>query len=133
MNASELSKNYNIGLLLIRVGVAVVFIYHGWGKLTGIEGVQQFFGNIGIPLTGIMAWVVAVIEFVGGIMVLTGFKIRIPSILLAIVMIVALLTVKISAGFEQARVDILLLMMTIALAFMGPGGYSLDSIMGKKE
>ena len=133
MNASGLSKNYNIGLLLIRVGVAVVFIYHGWGKLTGIEGVQQFFGNIGIPLTGIMAWVVAVIEFVGGIMVLTGFKIRIPSILLAIVMIVALLTVKISAGFEQARVDILLLMMTIALAFMGPGGYSLDSMLGKKE
>ncbi|MDX1591790.1 MAG: DoxX family protein [Balneolaceae bacterium] len=133
MNANELSKNYNIALLLLRLGVAAVFIYHGWGKITGIEGVQQFFGNVGIPLPGIMAWVVGITEFVGGIMVLTGFKIKIPSILLAIIMVVAILTVKMGQGFEAARVDILLLMMTSSLALMGSGSYSLDSMMGSKD
>ena len=133
MNANELSKNYNIALLLLRLGVAAVFIYHGWGKITGIEGVQQFFGNVGIPLPGIMAWVVGITEFVGGLMVLTGFKIKIPSILLAIIMVVAILTVKMGQGFEAARVDLLLLMMTISLALMGSGSYSLDSMLGNKD
>lgn len=133
MNANDQNKYNSVALLLLRLGVAVIFIYHGWGKLTGIEGVQEFFGNVGIPLAGVMAWVVALTEFVGGIMVLVGFKIRIPSILLAVVMLGALITVKISAGFEPARIDILLLMVTISLALMGPGSYSLDSMMGKKE
>lgn len=133
MNTNDLSKYNSVALLLLRLGVAVVFIYHGWGKVTGIEGVQEFFGNIGIPLAGIMAWVVALTEFVGGIMVLAGFKIRIPSILLAIVMVVAILTVKISAGFEAARIDILLLMMTLSLSILGSGSYSVDSMLGKQN
>ena len=133
MNTNDLSKYNSVALLLLRLGVAVVFIYHGWGKVTGIEGVQEFFGNVGIPLAGIMAWVVALTEFVGGIMVLAGFKIRIPSILLAIVMVVAILTVKISAGFEAARIDILLLMMTLSLSILGSGSYSVDSMLGKQN
>ena len=136
MNANGLSKNHDIALLLLRIGVGIVFIFAGWGKLNGIEGVQQFFGNIGIPLAGIMAWVVALTEFVGGIMVLVGFKARIPNILLAIIMVVAFFTTKLSdfsitnAG---VRVDILMFLITVALAIMGSGGLSVDAKMGKKE
>ncbi|PWN07253.1 DoxX family protein [Rhodohalobacter mucosus] len=136
MNANDLSKNHDIALLLLRIGVGIVFIFAGWGKLTGIEGVQQFFGNIGIPLAGIMAWVVALIEFVGGIMVLIGFKARIPNILLAIIMVVAFFTTKLgdfSITAANVRVDILMFLITVSLAIMGSGGISLDAKMGKRE
>ncbi len=120
-------KNYkDLGLLLLRIGVGVIFILAGWGKLTGIEGVQGFFGNIGIPLPGVMAWVVAIVEFVGGIMVLLGAYARIPYLLLAIVMVVALLTTKLGGEFNAARLDLMLLLTNLALFLIGSGKYSVD-------
>ena len=131
MNGSDLNKKTDIALLLLRIGVGVIFIVAGWGKLTGIEGTQGFFANIGIPMAGIMAWVVAFVEFVGGIMVLVGAYIRVPAILLAIVMVVAILTVKLGGEFSNMRIDITLLVMCLALFLQGSGGYSVDSALGK--
>jgi len=125
-------QNKDVALLLLRIGVGIIFIYAGWGKLTGIENVQGFFGNIGIPLPGLMAWVVAIVEFVGGIMVLAGAYIRIPAILLAIIMVVAILTTKLGEPFPAYRVDLLLLLMSASLALMGPGSYSVDDLLPKK-
>lgn len=121
------SKKADVALLLLRVGVGVIFILAGWGKLTGIEGTSQFFGNIGIPMPYIMAWVVALVEFVGGIMVLLGAYAKIPYLLLAIVMVVALFTTKLGGEFSAARLDIMLLLTTLALFLMGSGAYSVDN------
>lgn len=124
---SQDEKNYSdLGLLLLRIGVGVIFIVAGWGKLTGIEGVQGFFGNIGIPLPGLMAWVVAIVEFVGGIMVLLGAYARIPYLLLAIIMVVALFTTKLGGEFSAARLDLMLLLTSLALFLIGSGKYSVD-------
>ena len=124
---SQVEKNYSdLGLLLLRIGVGVIFIVAGWGKITGIEGVQGFFGNIGIPLAGLMAWVVAIVEFVGGIMVLLGVYARIPYLLLAIIMVVALFTTKLGGEFSAARLDLMLLLASLALFLIGSGKYSVD-------
>jgi len=127
-------ENKDIALLLLRIGVGVIFIVAGWGKLTGIEGVQGFFGNIGIPLPGLMAWVVAIVEFVGGILVLTGTFIRVPAILLAIIMLVAIITTKIGQDFSAYRLDAMLLLVNASLALMGAGKYSVtDLIAGMRN
>ncbi len=133
MKQLPLEKYHDLALLLLRIGVGVVFIVAGWGKLTGIEGVQGFFGDLGIPLAGMMAWVVAIVEFVGGLMVLTGLYAKIPNLLLAVIMVVALFTTKLGGEFSAARVDILLLLMTLALAILGSGKYSLNSMLGKED
>jgi putative oxidoreductase len=126
-------NNKNLALLLLRIGVGLIFILAGWGKLTGIENVQGFFGNVGIPMAGIMAWVVAIVEFVGGIMVLIGYKIKLPSLLLAFIMVVAILTVKLGGdgGFSGMRIDLMLLVTSLALAILGSGGYSVEGMIGK--
>jgi putative oxidoreductase len=120
------SKHSDLALLLLRIGVGIIFIYAGWGKLTGIEGTQEFFGNIGIPMAGIMAWVVAIVEFFGGIMVLFGAYAKIPYLLLAFIMVVALLTTKLGGEFPAARLDMMLLLTNIALFLMGSGRFSVD-------
>jgi len=125
MSNSE-NKYVDLAPLLLRIGVGVIFIIAGWVKITGIEGTQGFFGNIGIPLPGIMAWVVAIVEFVGGIMVLLGAYARIPYLLLAFVMVVALLTTKLGGEFSAARLDLMLTLASLALFFMGSGKYSVD-------
>lgn len=132
MDLKGLNKYSGLAPLFLRIGVGIIFIVAGWGKLTGIEGVQGFFGNIGIPLPGIMAWVVAIVEFFGGLMVLFGAYIRIPAVLLAFTMVVALLTTKLDGDFSAARLDIMLLLASLALVFTGSGSYSIDDMMGRK-
>lgn len=121
-------KYADLAPLLLRIGVGLIFIYAGWGKITGIEGTQEFFGNIGIPLAGVMAWVVAIVEFVGGILILVGFRIQLPALLMAIIMVVAILTTKLSQDevFHAMRLDFLLLLASLALFTIGSGKYSLD-------
>lgn len=130
MSTSNQAKNLNLSLLILRIAVGVIFILAGWGKLNGIDGTTGFFENIGVPLAGFMAWVVALVEFLGGILVLIGYKIRIPSILLAIVMVVAILMVKMGGEFSNMRIDIALLAITIALSLLGSGAYSVDAKLG---
>ncbi len=130
-NNLNYDQSKDLALLLLRIGVGVIFIVAGWGKITGIEGTQGFFGDIGIPLPGLMAWVVALVEFVGGILVLVGAYIRIPAILLAIIMLVAILTTKLGQDFSAYRLDAMLLLVNVALALMGSGGYSVDKKLQK--
>lgn len=132
MSQSAAGKYHDLAILLLRIGVGVIFIVAGWSKLTGIEGVQGFFESSGIPLPGIMAWVVAIVEFVGGLMVLTGTYIRVPAVLLACVMIGALLFVKLDSGFGAMRLEIMLLLTSLALFVFNSGKYSVDNKIGNK-
>lgn len=133
MDLNEMRKYDDLAILLLRIGVGIIFIVSGWGKLTGIEGTQGFFGNIGIPLPGLMAWIVAIVEFFGGIMVLLGAYIRIPALLLACVMLVALLTTKLGGEFSSARLDMMLLLTNLALFILGSGVYSVDNSLGRTK
>jgi len=70
MSPSLATKYRGVALLLLRLGVGLIFVVAGWDKLMDISGPQAFFADLGIPLAGLMAWVVAIVEFVGGLMVL---------------------------------------------------------------
>ncbi len=113
------------GLLALRIAVGIVFISAGWGKLHMIDQVSGMFGNLGIPLAGIMAWFVAIVEFVGGIAVLLGIYTKEVSKLLAIIMIVALLTAHRGGPLQMATPAISMLGATLALAGVGAGKWRL--------
>lgn len=115
----------NWGLLLLRVALATIFIYHGWGKLNGIEQTAGFFGKIGIPAAGFMAWVVALVEFLGGIAILLGVYTRFTAKLLAIVMLVALFTAHWGGPWKSAELPIALLGGLCALVGVGGGKWQL--------
>lgn len=124
-------KFQSFGLAVLRIVVGVVFLAHGYQKLfkVGIQGVAGMFGHFGIPASGVAAVVVTLIEFVGGILLVTGLATRIPAALLAIDMLVAVLVVHMKHGFfgpMGVEFPLTLLAATICLALSGGGAASLN-------
>lgn len=123
--STQNAQKLDTALLLLRIVVGLVFVLAGWGKVTGMEGTQEAFANMGIPLASVTAWLVGLIELIGGAMVLVGYKVRIPAALLALIMVGAIVFVKLSQGWGPMRIDLALLAMSVSLYLLGSGSYSL--------
>jgi len=110
-------------LFVLRLFVGGVFIAYGSLKLFG--GIQGFAGYLqqhGVPLPDLMAPLVAAVEFLGGIALILGLGTRTAAILLTIVMIVAMATVTLKAGFAGGYdINLALLGGLLALLLAGPG------------
>ncbi len=118
--------------LILRIALGAVFIVHGFAKLTGMEGTIGFFGNIGIPFPAFSAWLVALVEFLGGISVLLGIFTRISAALIAVIMVVAMISVKFAQGFSGGwEFDFVLFMVAVSLVILGDGDLSLGKATGR--
>ncbi len=118
-------KNPSLGLLVMRIVIAAIFITHGVMKLGAIDQTASFFASIGIPMASTMAWVVALLEVIGGTMMLLGLWTGVFGTLLAIIMIVAIFTTKLGSPFQKAELDLAILALTLGIVFSGPGKYAL--------
>jgi len=114
----------DFGLLILRVVLAVVFLYHGGAKLFKKE-IPASFRALGM------------LEVLGGISILIGFLTELSSIGLAIIMLGAIyfkiFKWKISFYSEKStgwEFDLVLLAMALALFVFGPGNFSLDFLFG---
>lgn len=126
----------DVGLLLLRIVLGITFIGHGAQKLfgmfdgPGIAGVTGFFGSLGVPMPGVMAWVVALFEFLGGIFILIGFLTPVAGLMITAVMLGAIATVHLSKGFWNGNggveFPLALIAAALALVFAGPGRYSVE-------
>ena len=116
------------GLFLLRAVVGLVFIFHGLDKLQNMSGVIGFFGSLG--LAPFFAYLVAWVEFLGGIALLLGVFSRYAAYALSIIMVVAIFLVKLKAGFLGGyELDLVLLVSLLATAWSGSGKYSLSGKM----
>lgn len=104
----------NIGLLIARILLGVTFFLHGLAKFQGgISGTAEFFGSIGLP--GALAYIVAIIELVGGILMILGLFTKVISLLFIVVMLGAIGTVKLEAGFlDGFELELTLIALSIA-------------------
>lgn len=113
-----------LGLLLIRLALGIIFLVHGIAKLRGIDGTTMFFDAalpVGTSLAVVLAWVVALVETIGGAAMIFGIFTRVTGWLLAIIMVVAIVFVKSKMPFAAAELDIMLLASALGIAFAGPG------------
>lgn len=122
--------NGKLGLLVLRLTLGSVFLVHGIQKLSNMEMVIGFFGMIGIP--AFLAWVVALVETVGGVAVILGAGTRIASSLLAVIMLVVIIFVKKGQGFQAMELDIVLLGLSLGIALIGTGKYSVARMWYKQ-
>jgi len=80
-------------LLSVRLYWGWQFAQDGYGKLTHLDRVTQFFASLNLPAPGMTALTVALIEFVGGILFAAGVASRLVSLVLFVNMTVAYLSV----------------------------------------
>jgi putative oxidoreductase len=119
------------GLLPLRLVVGLVFVMHGGQKLLvmGIAGTAGFFGQLGIPFPGLAAVAIIVLEIVGGLALLLGFRTRVVALLLLVDMLGALFTVHLRHGFflpEGFEFVLTLIGALLTLASAGPGPLAVD-------
>jgi len=52
--------------------VAALFIYAGYGKLTGIEGTAGYIASAGLPYPVFLAWGAGLLEIIAGVLIVAG-------------------------------------------------------------
>jgi len=128
-----------MGLAVIRFAVGAVFIGHGAQKLfgwfggSGVEGTSGFMESLGFRPGRLAAVGAGLAEAGGGFLLLLGLLTPFGSLAVMLVMIGAIASVhwprlwNTEGGMEYPLV---LLAIAWALAFTGPGRYSLDRTVG---
>ena len=124
--------NRDLGLLILRIGIGIMFMLHGWPKISGgtekwnaLGGSMESFGIDFFP--GFWGFMAAFAEFFGGLLLLVGLFFRPVALLLFFTMLVA--TAKhLSGGDDFGGYSHALEsgILFLSLFFIGPGKYSLD-------
>jgi putative oxidoreductase len=132
-----LAMSIALGLLILRLVIGLTIAAHGAQKLfgwwggPGMTGWTQTVGKLRIRPAQPWAWVAALSEFGGGLLLALGFLSPLGSLAIAGAMLVAIATVHLQRGFWAAKggyeFNLALIAAVTALALTGPGAYSLDA------
>ncbi len=129
----------SLALLIIRVALAMVFLFHGSQKLFGAFGgpnymqFSKYLAAMHVPLPMEGAILSGCAEFFGGLIFLIGTGQRIIAIPLAFNMLVAV-AFTIHNGFActnkppGCEYPLVLLFVVVAMGLLGPGEYTLDRL-----
>jgi putative oxidoreductase len=129
----------NLGLLALRVAIGATMIAHGYNHVWRggrIEGTGGWFESLGMRPGRLHAWLASLTELVAGAMVVLGLFTPLAAGACAAVMLVAWITNHRTNGFfifrpgEGWEYVMNLFVASLALAFIGAGGWSLDHVVG---
>ncbi len=120
---SSLLQYSDFGFFILRVAVAVIFLYHAWLKLKNPKGIAQ---AMGAP--SMMPLALGLVEALSALSLLTGFYLQLGALLLAVIMAGAIFLkiTKWHIGFSAMQTigwefDFILLAANFALFVNGPG------------
>jgi len=129
-----------LGLVILRLGIGLIIAAHGAQKLFGVWGGPgmtkwaQSVQRLRIRPATPWAWIAALSEFGGGLLLALGLISPLGSLAIIGAMLVAIATVHLSKGFWAAKggfeFNLALIVGAAAIAFTGPGPYSLDNALG---
>jgi putative oxidoreductase len=127
-------SNVNGALLILRVGVSLMMLTHGYPKL------MQFFSDEPISFTSILGLGAAVslalavlAEFFCSVFIILGLGTRLASIPLIVTMAVAAFHVHADDPFSRKEKALLFLLIYVVLLFTGGGKFSIDHIWAGKR
>jgi putative oxidoreductase len=124
----------SIAMLIGRILLSAIFIQAGLSKLMNVAGTVAYFEGLGLPLASVVIWLVVLVELVGGLLVLTGFYIRIAATVLGFFCIAAAFTGHSDwanlMDFQAFMKDIAIAGGLFYVAAAGAGILSLDTRRG---
>lgn len=131
----------DLGLLLLRLGLAAIMLAHGYQKLVlqgGFAGTQGGFAQMGVPYPQVAGILIIVLELAGGVAMAFGLLTVVVGLCYAAAMAVAIVFVHLANGFFVAQGGYELAGLTgvvaLVLAISGAGAISLDrALFGAKR
>lgn len=133
------SKNANLGLLILRIGIGILFFIFGWMKIAGGEPVWTGVGSA-MQHLGISAWptfwglLATIAEFAGGLLLIFGLFTRFAALSLAITMVVAFIhLVNAGGGITTYSSPLTMLLVNIFFVLYGGGAYSADQYLRARK
>ena len=130
-----LEKLRPLALLLLRCGLALVFVYHGYPKLFGKTAVfVSAFQRLGLPWY--FVYIAGAIEVFGGLMLLLGLYTPVAAALLLLDMGAAMWKYNFNEGIYAVReyeLPLVLGLAALTLATTGAGTFSLDCLIQRSN
>lgn len=122
-----MKRNIDLGLLILRVGLAAMLLTHGIPKFLEFIGGNMSVVGDPIGIGGLVTTLLVIlVEFIAPVLILIGLKTRMAAILVMILMSVAALVVHAGDPFGVKEKALLYLVGFTAIALMGAGKISMD-------
>ena len=126
-------------LLAIRLYWGYQFVQTGWGKLHNLPRVMNYFASLGIPHPYANAMFIALLELVGGALLMVGLGSRLTALLLGGDMFVAywiadraaLLAIFSDPGKFYNADPFTFLFASLLVLIFGPGVIAVDSLLAR--
>jgi len=121
-----------LGVTLLRVVVASVFVIHGITRLMNgtVGGFGGFIGSWGFPAGVALAWTITVVEVLGGLSLAAGYGVRVLAAWFALVIAAGIVMVHASSGWfvvgagrNGAEYSVLILASLVAAALTDSSGW----------
>jgi putative oxidoreductase len=129
----------DLAALLLRATVGGTMIAHGWNHVFGggrLPGTARWFESIGIRPGRLHAAAATVTELGSGVLLLAGLANTVAAAAVVGTMLVALVANHLKNGYfifrpgEGYEYVLMITVVACALAALGPGGISLDHLLG---
>lgn len=121
--------------LLGRIGLSLLFIISGWGKISGYAGTQQYMEAMGVP--GMLLPLVILLELGGGLAIAAGLFSRWIAIALAGFSVVTALVFHANFGDANQAINfwknVGMAGGFLLLAAQGAGAFSLDALIHRRN
>ena len=126
-----IEKRTDIGILIFRILVAGLLLFHGFGNLlSGYEFIKGVMAQSGLPK--FLSYGAFVGEIIAPVFIIIGFKARLASLLLTLTMLIAILTAHAGEIFAlnqfggwAIELQAFYLFGAIAIFFTGAGRFSI--------
>lgn len=127
-----MKKNSDIGLLLLRITVAGLMLFHGIAKLSHLDGIIGMLSANGLP--EFMAYGSYITELMAPVLMIIGFRTRLASITFFLGMLMALFLAHSENMFALSKtggleIELILLyaLGALVLFFTGSGKYAIST------
>ena len=122
-----MKRNNDLGLLILRVGISILLLTHGYPKLMKfVDGNMDIVGDP-IGVGGLISSILVLLgEVVAPVLVLIGLKSRWAALTAAVTMAVAAFVAHAGDPIAQKEKALLFLIGFLAVAIMGAGRFSFD-------
>jgi putative oxidoreductase len=123
----------NLGLLVLRLALGPMLVLHGWNKVFGaggLAGTEGWFASLGLRPAWVHARIAPLNEIGAGVLMTLGLLNGLAAMAFVGLMLVATFTDHRGKGYFVFKggweYTVLVAMVAVAIAALGPGEWSLD-------